>query len=83
MDNPSLRSATPPAGPPTQGQGSGFGSTVNGGNEGNEDLKSSDDVDDADIEGHVISSDPEPDAVTGILTSTIHPRLQLPEARIP
>ena len=62
MDDPSLRSATPPSGPPTQGQGSGFGSTANGGNEGNEDLKSSDDVDDADIEGHVISSDPEPDA---------------------
>ena len=62
MDDLSPRSATPPAGPPTQGQGSGFGSTANGGNRGNEDLKSSDDVDDADIEGHVISSDPEPDA---------------------
>jgi len=34
----------------------------NGGNEGDDDLKSSDDADDAEIEGHAISSDPEPDA---------------------
>ena len=61
LDDPSPRSTTPPS-TPTQGLESGFGSTVNGGNEGNEDLKSSDDVDDAEIEGHAISSDPEPDA---------------------
>lgn len=34
----------------------------NGGNEGDDDLKSSDEVDDAEVEGHAISSDPEPDA---------------------
>ena len=34
----------------------------NGGNDGDDDVKSSDDVDDAEIEGHAISSDPEPDA---------------------
>lgn len=34
----------------------------NGGSEGDDDLKSNDDVDDAEIEGHAISSDPEPDA---------------------
>ena len=34
----------------------------NGGNEGDDDLKSSDEVDDVEVEGHAISSDPEPDA---------------------
>jgi RNA polymerase II subunit A-like phosphatase len=33
-----------------------------GGNEGDDDPKSSDEVDDAEVEGHAISSDPEPDA---------------------
>ena len=62
MDEPSQRSTTPPSVPPTHGAGSGFGSMGNGGNEGDDDLKSSDEVDDAEIEGHAISSDPEPDA---------------------
>ena len=47
---------------PTNGPASGSEPTANGGNEGTEDLKSSDDVDDAEAEGHAISSDPEPDA---------------------
>ena len=62
MDDPSQRSTTPPSAPSTQGAGSGFGPMGNGGNEGDDDLKSSDEVDDAEIEGHAISSDPEPDA---------------------
>ena len=62
MDDPSQRSTTPPSAPPTQGAGSGFGSMGNGGNEGDDDVKSSDEVDDAEVEGHAISSDPEPDA---------------------
>ena len=61
LDDPSLRSTTPPSAP-SNGSGSGFGLTVNGGNEGNEDPKTSDDADDAEVEVHAISSDPEPDA---------------------
>jgi len=61
MDDPSQRSTTPPSAP-TQGAESGFGSMNNGGNEGDDDPKSSDEVDDAEIEGHAISSGPEPDA---------------------
>lgn len=59
LDDPPQRSTTPPSAP-THGPGSGFGSTANGGGDGNEDVKSSDDVDD--VDGHAISSDPEPDA---------------------
>ena len=62
LDDPSQRSTTPPSIPPTQGVGSGFGSMGNGGNEGDDDLKSNDDADDAEVEVHAISSDPEPDA---------------------
>lgn len=62
LDDPSQRSTTPPLAPLTHGTGSGFRLIGNGGNEGDDDVKSSDDVDDAEVEGHAISSDPEPDA---------------------
>ena len=62
LEDPSQRSATPPSAPPAQGAGSGLGSMGNGGNEGDDEIKSGDEVDDGEIEGHAISSDPEPDA---------------------
>lgn len=61
LDDPIPESTTPPSAP-TNGPGSGFGHTTNRGNEGSEDLKSNEDAEDAGVEGHVISSDPEPDA---------------------
>lgn len=62
LDDPSQRSTTPSSAPPVQGMESGLGSMGNGGHEGDDEIKSSDEVDDGEIEGHAISSDPEPDA---------------------